>query len=555
MCVPPRTPLVCFVFPQCTLPSSAYAFPCVAPPTFASIQWLSQCNENKQSVLQAAADIPACKAATRSLASLLESHLAGSGGSRAAGGGADAAAATYARDAALLDASVARLTQRVRALEAELMNARSELQAAQRRRATLPPPQQAAAGRSGSASAAPQHVRTGSHKSSDTPRTLAERLDAQLQAAVGAGAPMGGEDGDALLQLLEGCLQCAQLHDTAMKRMGEQLSFARNRVNAAANLGDAAKRDAAQKKLDDVRAGADKARTEAGKLESLVTALEATMSASDAFARLRPIAMEVKEVVWRVYTAHDALNTPANSGPTGGSAGRHTRTYTMEEILQAGSKGGRGGGRGGRGGAAHGSTAAAPQQAAAEEDEGYQPFGAGFGVSSGGDDEGGPPSAYYEQQQQHHSEVATQPAMATRQPAQPPAPTAPPPGWAPAVTGQSASPKAAQGGAQARQFTPDEFLSAAAASQTPRGQPAAPQPPGLAGAGAQSGASGATSATNGQGGGSVHANTDSMAKAEDAASRPRMTFGEALASAPPPGRGNVPAGRDAGRGRARSQRA
>ena len=517
--------------------------------------------------LQDAADMSASKAATRSLASLLESHLAAAGG-RGGGATSSAASADHTREAALADASIARLSQRIRSLEADLLDARSELQAAQRRRAMLPPPSsKGGSGRGAAASSASQqHQRNAS--SSSTPRALAERLDAQMQAAVGAGVPAGGDSDDALTQLLESCERCAQLHDKAMERAVEQHGFARNRANAAANLGDVAKRDAARRKVDDVRASADKARAEAGRLEQLVTALEASLSTSESFARLRPLAMEVNEVIWRVYTSHSQLDAPAAAPASSGASG-HKRTYTMEEILQAETKGGgnRGGGRGGRGNAAsHADTAPPPRE---EQDNGYQPFGAGFGVSGGGgDDEGGPPSAYYEQQEAHQPQAGQQPAQSAhsshqlppqahtqqrgQHAAQAPAPTAPPTGWAPAVTGRPASGgvsgSEAQGGTPLRQYTPDEFMSAAMASQTQGATRGAVD----GGNGVQQQVGASSASDDGAAAGTASAANPALARAEDAAARLRMTFGQALATPPPAGRGGASAGREAGRGRGRS---
>ena len=267
--------------------------------------------------MQDAADMSACKAASSALASLLESHLASTGGHSRSGSrsAASTAESTAARDAALIDANIARLNARIKSLETDLDNARSELHAAQMRRARLPMPQaQSTQTPRGSAPAAP---------GKGTPRALAERLDAQIAAAIGGGVANDGHlhdvDTGTLPTLVATCQQCATLHAKAMDRLVEQVEFAQNRVTAAQNLGDPSKADAALAKVADLQQRGAHLRSEAATLEQLMTALEATMHGAESFRGQRAQVMAVKETVWNIYNAAHRVDHPQ---PQSASASR-----------------------------------------------------------------------------------------------------------------------------------------------------------------------------------------------------------------------------------------
>ena len=282
----------------------------------------------------ASGDASACRAATRSLTSLLESHIAAGGSGGSAGGAADSSAAIAARDAALIDANIARLTQRIRHLESDLQDARSELQAAQMRRAQVASSSTSQAkGRSGGAGSS-------AGAGGATPRALTDRLNAQIDAALGIepaaanGVDASSRGKDELRALLDGCARAARLQHKAIERQAEQLTWARNRVTAATNLGDPKKAEAARAKVQEAEAHGNMIRGDAGKIEQLVIALEATLNTSDAFAALRPVAMQIKQAVWQVYSVHNGQKPAADEGAS--IVGK--RTYTMEEILSAGTK-------------------------------------------------------------------------------------------------------------------------------------------------------------------------------------------------------------------------
>jgi hypothetical protein len=268
---------------------------------------------------QDAAVLSESKAATQSLARVLESQLM-SEASRSSG--RTSTLSTNARDIALIDANISKLSARIRGLEVDLQDSRSELHAAQMRRATLEKP----VGRGAPLPTTPDGT--------DRARTLAKRLDVQFTAALWGGAVVGQSE-ETLHTLLDSCHRCALLHDKHMERLAEQLDFALHRAAAATNLGDQLKRDAANKMVVDLRGQSSRTHDAATRLEHLVESLDGNINKSSLFSTLRPISMQVKQILWKVHSAHNVLSTSDQPGACCTVVPGGKKAMTMEEILHA----------------------------------------------------------------------------------------------------------------------------------------------------------------------------------------------------------------------------
>jgi hypothetical protein len=189
-----------------------------------------------------------------------------------------------------VDAVIATLTQRVAALEVELAAARAELRDAQALR------ERSAGGRKGAAAAA------------GADGVLAAKLTVQRLEEVVLGAarmPAGGKGGAAagdsaraadgtLVALMDLATHTAQMQDKLMKRLADDLEFARARLVSASKMNNARGLASARALFSRVRAASSETHDAAARLEALVSSLEGAISTSPGFSTLRPMAMQVR---------------------------------------------------------------------------------------------------------------------------------------------------------------------------------------------------------------------------------------------------------------------